>query len=331
MVTPTTTTSTSSSNNGVPPWHSVGFVAAVAIVSAIFFPSTQSLDELASVGTFQKRLFPHLISLRTLAFTRLALATCCWYVLLRMIFIETGWTLYTNYRPQSKLKNTWITLTGIATMCPFTSWSYYLLALNFTFSGFIALSSGDDDDDDNFGTISLMNQICSQTWFLRCAIVFWEISGPFTLLVSSVVRYAIWPIVLRGGKPHTLDNFRNQMMHNFNSVFALVELCLLGGLPLSFAHISLSCTIGVIYILFSWSAATTMHGNTRDGPQYIYFFLDTSLGKNTTIALAALLSAMTTSFGIFVALDTTVNKVGGNILVNILIVTFISSLVIRTR
>jgi hypothetical protein len=161
-------------------------------------------------------------------------------------------------------------------------------------------------------------------------IILWEVSGPSALLVSAVVRYAIWPIVLAGGKPHSLGSFRNQMMHNVNSAFALTEMTLLGGLPIFLSHSSLPFIVGALYVIFSWSACG-FYGKPSDGPQYIYWFFDTTLEKTTTIAIMALTGTLVASFGIFLGLDAFVTWVGGDPVINILIAVFFSSLVIRSR
>ena len=67
------------------------------------------------------------------------------------------------------------------------------------------------------------------------------------------------------------------------------------------------------------------------GPQYQYFFLDTTLGSTTTISLAVLLTVMMTSFSIFVAIEEFVDRMGGTFPVNLMVVILISSLVVRVK
>ena len=301
-----------------PPWHSMAVVGTLLALSISNMPTLDSIDKIATVDTFTKRLFPGLVTLRTLGVIRLLIAISIWITLLYMMASPTGWDLNTNYRPQSKLKNTCINMSGFKTLCPFTSWCWILLGLYFSFGAVLALMV--DSNQEHL----------IQPWMLRLAFILWELAAPFALLVSAVVRYAIWPVVLAGGKPHTLDHPRNQMMHNMNSVFSLSEAALLGGLPIHENHWVFPVILGVIYITFSWNGIY-FYRPKEDGPQFIYWFLDVTLGKTTTIALIALVLVLITSFGIFIGVGNFLDYVGGGVFAHAIIIILISSMVCRVR
>jgi hypothetical protein len=301
---------------GIPPWHASAFIGALLAVSVVFLPSLESLDELANIDNFTKSIFPDLISLRMLAILRLLIAISIWLVTFQMIFNAPGWILYTNYKPHTKLKQTYIELERFKTLVPFTSWSWIMLGLSYSFNAAIALQ------------VDMGMEHLIQPWTLRCALILWELAAPFSLLVSAVIRYAIWPVALAGGKPHNLGSFRNQMMHNANSIYALSEMAIFGGLPMSVSHISIPCLVGCLYVFFAWGTCR-VHGKPSDGPQYIYFFMDTTLERTTTIALAALVTTLVASFGVFIGIQSFVNLIGGNLLTNTLCAALMSSLVVR--
>jgi len=302
---------------GYPPWHASAFVAALLTLSAVFMPTTKTLDEMATVETFTTLVFPDVLSLRTVGILRCLVAFTIWAIALQMISSK-GWVMYTNYKPYSRLKNSWLRLEGYKTLRPFTSWSWMILGAAFSLSGYISLKTALQPDHE------------FDPWTLRMALIAWELAAPFAILVSAVVTYAIWPIVLAGGKPHELGNFRNQMMHNFNSIIVLTELSLLGGLPVQLSHLALPCFVGNVYILFTWANCFS-YSKPEDGPQYIYWFMDTTLGKVTTIALVCLLVTLLASFALFIGLESISRHIGGSIAAHVLFVPIISFLVIRTK
>jgi hypothetical protein len=305
--------------SGMPPWHTTAFVALLAAVTIQNLPSLQSLDEMASLQTFTHRVFPELLSLRTLAVIRLSIAAVALSLTIWLIMGE-GWNVYANYKPQSKLRREFIKLRGLGTLCPFTSWCWCFLGLSFLFNGSIALAVDQ-------GRVDLI-----KPWMLRSAIVLSELAFPFALLVSTAVKYAIWPAVLAGGRPHNLAGFRNQMQHNLNSVFALSEVALLGGINLNFRHLPLATFVGIVYILFTWVMAVLYYGDRHTtGPQYLYWFQDTTLGKTTTLAMLALLIALTMFFGIFAGIEMLIEAVGESLPTKLTLVVAFSAFVCRFR
>lgn len=298
-----------------PPWQASFFVGALLAISFLTLP--QNLDELATVETFTQRIFPEFLSLPALAIIRLGIASTIWMVTIFMIFIDS-WAIETTYRPDSKLQNTTLKMQGLRTLCPFTSWCWIMLGSNFSFSGYIALLA------------SMGRQSEIEPWVLQAALVLWELSAPFALLVSAVVRYAIWPVVLASGKKHKLGCFRNQMQHNMNSVYALAEMALLGGPPLKVAHLSLPALVGSIYILFTWFNCYC-YADEKFGPQYIYWFMDPTLGRKSFVALVVLLAVLVMSFLTFYFLEAIIHYTGNNITAHCVCVILVASAVIRTK
>ena len=166
--------------SGFPPWHSSFLIGMLLSLSISNMPSSESMDQMANIKTFTNRVLPNILSLRMLAIIRSLIALSIWFVTFNMIFVAEGWLQYTNYKPYSKLKNTIITLEGFKTLCPFTSVSWILLGLSFSINAMIAFQV-------DFGTEETI-----EPWVLRFALILWELSAPFSTLVSAVVRYAIW-------------------------------------------------------------------------------------------------------------------------------------------
>jgi hypothetical protein len=322
-------------HNGIPPWPSTFLVGFLLALSTTSLPTIESLDNVATTSTFCHRIFPQYISLQMLGYTRLLIGLCAWSLTIHLATVSPGWDVNPHYKPQSRLRRRLIKLRGIRTMCPFTSWCWFMLGTSFVLNGIIALLCANHDGESySDGRSNTDNNIIIivQPWMLRMALILWELSAPLSLLVSAVIRWAIWPVVEASGRPHKLACFRNQMQHNMNSILTLAEAALLGGIPIIPTHLALSTLVGVVYIIFSWiMGGGNLYGEKDDGPQYLYWFFDVTLGKTTTIALVALLFALTASFGVFVGVEIIIQKLGGTLVTNLIIAASISGLVCRFR
>jgi hypothetical protein len=270
-----------------PPLHSIAVVFIMTIVFVGLFPSMESVDRVATVETFTRRVFPDLITVEQMAYIRLAIAGVIWATSFHTMFLSPGWIQTTNYLKGTRLLRAPNTLYGIKTMYPFTSWAWNMLGVSFTLSGYIALQQE------------------ASPLLLRLALFFWEASAPFSFLVATVIRYAIWPGVLKGdGDTTNLKKLRNKLMHNANVMMSLTEAALLGGLPVHWKHVSIGPLVGVAYILFTWAMSTSWNDTSKVGPQFIYFFFDTTLpGYTPTIALLVLLFVLMLFFSFFAACD----------------------------
>ena len=101
------------------------------------------------------------------------------------------------------------------------------------------------------------------------------------MLVSSAITYSIWPQVKKGGKPHNLAGFRNQLQHNFNSFAALLEVTLLGGISVEFSHLSMAAAYGVVYVVFTWLMGKYYFGNKTVGLAMFSFVVEMFLGSGS--------------------------------------------------
>ena len=208
---------------------------------------------------------------------------------------------------------------GYRTQLPFTSWAWNLLGISFLLNGLIALWIAND------------KEVYVTPWLLRAALLVYETAAPTTLLVACVVRYAIWPRVLEAsGDSAQLKGFQALVMHNVNVFMALTEVSLLGGLPVRFSHCSVAPMFGLVYILFTWIMIPRW--TPGEGPQFIYFFFDTTLGvKFMFIALLALLLVLMSFYGLFGAIDQSLSHFEGGLIVHVLAVIVVSSVVCRFR
>jgi len=351
-----------------PPWHAVAFVGLILAVlaptlphccsaaapqntlennrdsdSSLYNQQQQALLLLQQI--FARRLFPQYISVRQLAWIRLAMALTVWATTLATA-MGPGWMQQTAYLASTKLKRGVPNrLKGFKTLLPFTSWSWNLLGLALTLSSYIAFRVDNNENENASSTAVVVHPV-----LLRLALVTWEVAAPCTLLVAAVVRYAIWPGILRLPPPpgkHVRDNtaelrsLRNKMMHNANVLLALTESCLLSGLPVRWSDAALAPLWGVLYVLFSWSMTHRWNDPVQHGPQFIYWFFDTTLpGYAVTKALAALLLALMAFYGIFGAVTGLLLRYddgGGdhdghaNLAVHVLFVAAVSSTVMRFR
>lgn len=308
--------------SGIPPWHSVTFLVAVVAMYVSCLPTLESLDKHATIEMFTDRVFNEYMSVKQLALIRAAIALSIWITNYIMITDPKGWTQITSYKNWSKLRTVPIKLQGWRTLFPFTSWAWTLLGLSFTINATIPLLV---EYDRNVSP-----------WLLRLGLILWEVSAPVAYLVSGVVKYAIWPAVLAKNKgkdyDHGLDTPRNFMQHNMNSIFALFETTMLGGLPIRIQHFALCPLLGITYVLFAWLSRHIHCPNEKDaGPQFLYWFFDTTLGAFTSYALGALLLALTFGFGIFVMISNLESLVGDSFILRSISLVALSSIVYRDR
>jgi hypothetical protein len=128
---------------------------------------------------------------------------------------------------------------------------------------------------------------------------------------------------------------RALLEHNGNVIMALSEVALLGGLPVRFVDFCVAPLFGLAHLLFAWFMMNKW-SSANNGPQVIYFFLDTTLGYKTSVFLLVLLLVLTIVYGIFAGADFWVRHHGdgsatSGILVNLASVLVILSLVCRFR
>lgn len=308
-----------------PPWHAV---ALVALMAAIFVrslrPAMQTIDEVAVLETFSRRLFPEHISLDALIAIRAAFAIFIIGVSIQMIFYG-GWIQLTPWLPNSRLKRAEYRMFGLCTQAPFTVWCWNLLGASCAMNAWLAYLTRQQDKDNAKDP--------PPTWLLRAAILLFEIVGPCAMLVAFVVKYALWPQALKHGTTEDptlpFKRVRALIMHNLNVLVALTEISLLGGLPIRATDFGVAVLYGIVYIVFTWS--TMMYWAPQHGPQALYFFMDPTLGATTTLALLALLVVLMVFYGLFCGLHAILDHLGGGIGTHALALVVASTLVCRVR
>ena len=163
----------------------------------------------------------------------------------------------------------------------FTMISFWLTGISFFLCGIAALTE------------------TPSPWLLRVALLSAECAAPTSLLISAVVKYVLWPQALAQGSSNTeiFKDPQGLLKHNGTVVMWLLELGLLGGLPIEWSHIAVAPLWGIAYVYFAWFMADKW-SKPSDGPQFIYPFFDTTLGVTTSIALVALLLVLMTFYAV---------------------------------
>lgn len=255
----------------------------------------------------------------TLAFIRLFISFFIFSVSLKTILQET-WIHETKYSEKSKLKAIPIQMSGLLTQAYFTACSWNLLGLSFLINGIIPLVEVRISSEDNASATFLCILLC------KIATLLFETVGSTTILVSFIIKYVIWQRKLNLKKKtdddyedptKELKAFRNLTSHNLNLIFVLVEVNIVGNLSFTIKNTSLPPLFGMAYVLFSyfyaprWGASTSKNKQQflqkKQSDQYLYFFLDTTLGKNTSISLLVLLFVLVSFHLIFCLLSYLMN------------------------
>ena len=312
-----------------PSLHTVSLWVCFIGIFVSLLPSLENdIDTKATVNVLTQRVFPNYISLFTLGMIRVGMALTIWCISIYTIcFDSKGIFVATNYKsPKTKLINTSFSLTGFKTLTMFTHWSWIMLGISFSLNGAIAL-------DTYFGYHHHITK-----WMVRIGLISFEIAAPISFLVSAVVAHVIWPNCINLSD---LQHPRTLVWHNFNIIFSLVEVCLLGGIPIHFSHIAFAPLYGCLYVLFAWNTTKIYTSTTKYGPQFLYHFFDTTVPKESSIALVALLLVLMVAYTIFSnihsVLDIVDSAIGGSgdgdgsIITHMIAVCLVASLVCRVR
>ena len=312
--------------NAPPPIHTL-LVFIVAMLLCIWaLPTVENIDEFASIDTFSTSIFKEgLFDLSPLAlgFTRMIFAIIC--MIITMVKMSRGAKLKLTYLPGSQLPKGTIELKGLRTQGFFTSFAWNILGFYFFLSGSIPLLVA-------YGREDVLH---AHPWLLRSALVAFEIAAPCAMLTSFVVTYALWPRAYKTHGTSGTVSFRSipgLFQHNANCLMVLLEVCLLGGVPVTISHAALAPLFAGFYQLFVWFMAN--YWVPKHGPVYLYFFLDTTLGKRTSIFIVVLLFVMLFFFSSFALLEIAVTKIEeGNhgALPNVAFVVLISSVLMKFR
>jgi len=309
-----------------PPIHTVIVYVMAMALSIWALPTVENLDLHATVETFTTSIFKEgMFSLSPLALgmIRMLFAVTC--LIITAIKMQRGVLMKLTYLSGSRLRKGRVEFKGIKTQGFFTSWAWNLLGVYFFLSGLIPLL-----------VVNGRKEVLQQyPWILRGALIAFEIAAPCAILTSAVVTFALWPQAFKThGASGTLGfkSVVNMFQHNANSMMVLAEVCLLGGVHVGFSHAALAPIFAGMYQLFLWSMAN--YWAEKHGPLYLYFFMDTTLGKRTTIFMVALLVVMLVFYGAFALLEMAVTKIEeGNhgALPNVAFVLMISSVLMKFR
>ena len=159
----------------------------------------------------------------------------------------------------------------------FVTFSSWTLILNVLYFSFATLSS-----------ILVLFETSLPTWLLQSLGSIFVTALGASFLTSTVVRYVILPGNHRDEEHHKRQFwFHNQMMHNFCTIFLVVNI-LLTSPQLEFVYMLFGILIGLAYALFAFPFA--IYG----GGYYCYSFIDPRLQKApmfiTMLALAISIS-----------------------------------------
>jgi hypothetical protein len=319
-----------------PPWHTVALVVGLVSMFILSLPSMASLDKVATLETVTHVNFPETFSVASVATFRIIAGSIMIIDSLHAFFYGSWEQDTTYYQPTSKLQPVQAikfrgmlrvqpasVQSGLMTWTSFTMWVWILEGFAFVLLGVLSVLPVD-------------SWLVQQPWSFRIAVVAWETAAPNSLLVSAVVKYVLWPECIannaaNGNNSHVLKHPCALLEHNWNVLAALIEIGIAGGLPVRYQDFSLAPLFGLLYLLFSWSMIHSWC--TKDkGPQFIYPFLDTTLGVTTSIALMALLLVLTASFAVFSLADHVLTEyIGGGIGTHCLVVFLMAVCVCRVR
>mmetsp|Transcript_16880 Transcript_16880/g.34364 ORF Transcript_16880/g.34364 Transcript_16880/m.34364 type:complete len:554 (-) Transcript_16880:114-1775(-) len=278
-----------------PPMHTLGMYGLIVSTCLWMLPSLESIDEFATVETFTKSIFKEGVfsfSPLALGIVRIGFAIIC--AVVTAAKYRKGVDFQLTYLPQSKLRRGQLQFTGWKTQGFYTSWAWNLLGCSFLLGGIIPLL-------DVAGRQDVLD---SHPWILRAALISFEIAAPSAFLTSTVVTFALWPRAYKTHGASGTTGFKgwiNQFQHNVNTAMVLMEVCLMGGLPVKLSHAAIAPLFGLVYQSFLWGM--TNRWSPKQGPVFIYFFMDTTLGWKTTVFMAVLLFVMLFFYVLFALLD----------------------------
>jgi len=260
-----------------PPIHSVSFVVIFLAICLKSLPSMSSIDEVATIDAFTNTA-TDFVGLKSVAIARLLFAVFGVATSIYDYFFGSL-TVNTKYHPRSKLVCVPFELKGWKKNIFFTNLMWNMLTVSFCASGFIAWFVANGQED----------LIHANPWLLRVALLAYEIAVPNEFLVASVVTYVLWGNMLDRGD----DALRKPVclvMHNAGIFMILAEVLFLGRIPLPLAHIVVTAIFGCFYVFFTWYMSDKWTPGA--GPQFVYEFMDTTMGMRTTYVILALLGAL---------------------------------------
>jgi len=307
-----------------PPLVAVAFITVVLSICSIYLPAIfSSLDSIATVEVLTTPRFEDLISKKALGYIRLLIASLFCSVSIRRLTIKQN-QMTIPYLKGSKLQRLPITMNGVRSQMMFTAWTWNLLGLAFALNGMVTLLIAYNHNDDEIHVPAYLQNL------MRCAVLTFEMSAPTSMMVSSFVRYILWPRALKNGDTINFRSMLSLLQHNGNVIAALVEVGILGRIPMRIDYTPLAVVFGAFYVLQTW--AMTHRWLPSKDPQFVYFFFDTTLDKKVVVfVLAALLFIMTLFHCMFFSVVALINHFDGGVLLNTFLVAGVASCFCRFR
>lgn len=268
-----------------PPILAVAFLALVLSICSTYIPAIfASLDSVATIEVLTTPRFEDLLSKAALGYIRLIIALFIFSISTYRIVVPQN-KMITPYLENSKLKRLPICLDGIRSQMMFTAWTWNLLGLAFALNGIVTLLAAYNHNENGIPVPANLKNL------MRCALLAFEISAPTSMMVSSFTRYILWPRALKNNNTVGFSNIRSLVQHNFNVIVSLIEVGILGRIPMRLDYTPLAVLFGSFYVLHTWNM-THRWLQSKD-PQFVYFFFDTTLDKKTVVfVLVALLCTM---------------------------------------
>ena len=291
----------------IPPTSTIISLVCFICTSIYYFPtiSTSSSseeedgDNISTLNMFTTRVYPTVISVRTLLCIRLFFAFIGFVGFISAWYTPTV-TIHTPYLATSRVPRIPFELTHFKkAYYPFTCWSWNILTIHYMLNCYMIYTSIIYGDAASSKVPTIIQTL---------AIVTWEISAPMTLLIGVVVKYALWPARMKeAGTGDIFMKPRALLTHNANVIMVMIDVCFVGGcgIPFELSHFPIVVLYGCSYVLFTYAIQLTWHENNKKQryPAFLYFFMDPTIGYKHTIALYILLFVLTFFYILFVGIE----------------------------
>jgi hypothetical protein len=120
------------------------------------------------------------------------------------------------------------------------------------------------------------------------------------------------------------------IQHNLNVIASILEIGVLGSIPIRLNEVAFTLLWGVVYIFFTFFISHRMVESRE--PQFVYFFMDTTLGANTNcLVMIALLAVLAVFYLVFCFIDDLLLYLDKGLMFNALTVILVASISCRIR
>ena len=147
----------------------------------------------------------------------------------------------------------------------------------------------------------------------------------------KIICQALWPQAMKG--PNGSIGLRRPValiQHNLNVLAALMEVGVLGSIPIRLNDIAVAPLWCIVYVFFTWFMTHRLVKSSE--PQFVYFFFDTTLGAKTNcFVLVTLMVVQAIFYLLFTILDDILMHLDKGLQFNIVIVILAASVSCRFR